>query len=85
MRQVATCFSQKGTYRHLTYLLSLRERVDTFLLVGERGRGRTAGSVRRFGVKNGITTGRGYGSRQKGKSYGKQRLQSGNRSISGHQ
>ena len=29
MRQVATCFSQKGTYRHLTYLLSLRESVLT--------------------------------------------------------
>jgi len=56
MIQEATCLSQTGTYPHLTYLLSLREGVDTFLLVGERGRGRTAGQARRFGVKNGITS-----------------------------
>ena len=41
---------------------------------------RTAGSARRFGVKNGITTKRVWFSTE-GKSYGKQRLQSGNRSI----
>jgi hypothetical protein len=43
MIRVAICLSQKASYPHLTYLMSLTERVYTFLLVGERGRGRTAG------------------------------------------
>ena len=85
MRQEAKCLSEKVTYPHLTYLMSLTDSVYTFLLVGERGRVRTAGYARRFRVQNGITTGRGYFSRQKGKIYGKQRLQSGNRRVSGHQ
>lgn len=36
MRQVATCLSQTVTSPHLTYLMELPERVDPFLLVGER-------------------------------------------------